>query len=186
MATHTQEKTVYILLTRSGTWFSRLIHLATSDCYTHASIGLDGPAGPFYSFARKYPHTALPAGLVMESPRSGFLSRHPGLPCRLYTLSVRPETYLRLRRRLNDMYAQREQYHYNLLGALSCFFQLPLARRNHYFCSQFVALLLRQCGALSLNKDPALTRPADFCALRQLRPVHQGAVGSLSAAAAAG
>lgn len=47
----TQTKTVYILLTRSGTWFSRLIHLATDDCYTHASIGLDGPAGPFYSFA---------------------------------------------------------------------------------------------------------------------------------------
>ena len=48
----TQTKTVYILLTRSGTWFSRLIHLATDDCYTHASIGLDGPAGPFYSFGR--------------------------------------------------------------------------------------------------------------------------------------
>ena len=38
------EKSVYILLTRSGTWFSRLIHLATDDSYTHASIGLDGPA----------------------------------------------------------------------------------------------------------------------------------------------
>ena len=35
------EKSVYILLTRSGTWFSRLIHLATDDSYTHASIGLD-------------------------------------------------------------------------------------------------------------------------------------------------
>lgn len=58
----TQTKTVYILLTRSGTWFSRLIHLATDDCYTHASIGLDGPAGPFYSFGRLDPRFALPAG----------------------------------------------------------------------------------------------------------------------------
>lgn len=62
----TQTKTVYILLTRSGTWFSRLIHLATDDCYTHASIGLDGPAGPFYSFGRLDPRFALPAGLVQE------------------------------------------------------------------------------------------------------------------------
>ena len=59
-----QDCSIYILLTRSGTWFSRLIHLVTSDCYTHASIGLDGPSGPFYSFARKYEHFALPAGLV--------------------------------------------------------------------------------------------------------------------------
>ena len=43
----TQDHSIYILLTRSGTWFSRLIHLVTSDCYTHASIGLDGPPGPF-------------------------------------------------------------------------------------------------------------------------------------------
>ena len=40
------ERTIYILLTRSGTWFSRLIHFATRDNYTHASIGLDGPDGP--------------------------------------------------------------------------------------------------------------------------------------------
>ena len=61
-----EERAIHILLTRSGTWFSRLIHLATQDDYTHASIGLDGPAGPFYSFARKYEHFALPAGLVEE------------------------------------------------------------------------------------------------------------------------
>ena len=54
----TQDHSIYILLTRSGTWFSRLIHLVTSDCYTHASIGLDGPSGPFYSFARRYEHFA--------------------------------------------------------------------------------------------------------------------------------
>ena len=53
------ERTIYILLTRSGTCFSRLIHFATQDRYTHASIGLDGPGGPFYSFARK--SSSLPA-----------------------------------------------------------------------------------------------------------------------------
>ena len=38
----TQDHSIYILLTRSGTWFSRLIHLVTSDCYTPASIGQVG------------------------------------------------------------------------------------------------------------------------------------------------
>ena len=34
-------KNIYILLTRSRTILSRLIHLATNDTYTHASIAWD-------------------------------------------------------------------------------------------------------------------------------------------------
>lgn len=162
------ERTVYILLTRSGTWFSRLIHLATQDSYTHASIGLDGPDGPFYSFARKHPHLALPAGLVEEAPAA---KQGLKMPCRLYELKVSEDVYRRLRRRLACMYVQRERYHYNLLGALGCFVNLPLRRRHHFFCSQFVAGLLEECGAVTLDKSPDLTRPADLCRVGGLRAV---------------
>ena len=101
------EKSVYILLTRSGTWFSRLIHLATDDCYTHASIGLDGPNGPFYSFARKYARFALPAGLVMEEIRLEVQTKRQQIPCCLYALSVPLPVYERLRRQIDRMYAQK-------------------------------------------------------------------------------
>lgn len=96
-----------------------------------------------------------------------------------------PEIYASLRRQISAMYAQRQRYHYNLLGALSCFFNLPLDRRDHYFCSQFVAGLLRDSGALELSKPPALVRPADFCQIHQLRTVHQGDMGGLPALALA-
>lgn len=165
-----EERTIHILLTRSGTWFSRLIHLATQDDYTHASIGLDGPAGPFYSFARKYEHFALPAGLVEEQ----VTSRRRAVPCCLYELKVSQDTYIALRRRLQAMYAQREEYHYSVLGAFACYFNLSLQRRHHFFCSQFVAGLLADCGAVELPKPPTLLRPADFCSLKGLRPVHRG------------
>ena len=155
------ERTIHILLTRSGTWFSRLIHFATQDDYTHASIGLDGPSGPFYSFARKYRYLALPAGLVEE--RITVYRRR--VPCCLYELKVSGNTYLRLRRQLNAMYAQREEYHYSVLGAFACYFNLSLQRRNHYFCSQFVAGLLESCGAVELPKPPTLLRPAELCQL---------------------
>ena len=173
-----QDRSIYILLTRSGTWFSRLIHLVTSDCYTHASIGLDGPSGPFYSFARKYEHFALPAGLVEERP--GVRNRR--IPCCLYELKVSGPVYRRLRRQLSGMYHQRERYHYNLLGALSCYFNHPLRRKNHYFCSQFVATLLEECGAVELWKNPDLVRPAAFCRLSALQAVHQGPLDGLMAA----
>lgn len=178
MGNTTEARTIYILLTRSGTWFSRLIHLATADSYTHASIGLDGPIGPFYSFARKYSHFALPAGLVEEQIGPELRTKRQQVPCCLYELSVSPEIYASLRRQISAMYAQRQRYHYNLLGALSCFFNLPLDRRDHYFCSQFVAGLLRDSGALELSKPPALVRPADFCQIHQLRTVHQGDMGA--------
>ncbi len=169
------QHTVYILLTRSGTWFSRLIHLATQDNYTHASIGLDGPDGPFFSFARKYPHFALPAGLVVErvtAPRRC-------VPCCLYALKVSDQTYIRLKQRLWAMYEDREDYHYNLLGALACYFHLPIQRPHHYFCSQFVADLLEGCHAVELPKPPTLLRPADFCAMKELTAVHQGLLGGV-------
>ena len=165
-----EERAIHILLTRSGTWFSRLIHLATQDDYTHASIGLDGPAGPFYSFARKYEHFALPAGLVEEL----VTGRRRAVPCGLYELRVSQDTYIALRRQLQAMYAQREEYHYSVLGAFACYFNLSLQRRHHFFCSQFVAGLLADCGAVELPKPPTLLRPADFCSLKGLRPVHRG------------
>ena len=176
-----EKRTIYILLTRSGTCFSRLIHLATQDSYTHASIGLDGPSGPFYSFARKYEHLALPAGLVEES----VTPRRRAVPCCLYELRVSEDTYRALRRRLSAMYARREEYRYNLLGTLACYFNLSLRRRRHYFCSQFVAGLLEDCGAVELPKPPTLLRPADLCGLQGLRPVHRGFLEGIRAQSAA-
>ncbi len=179
------EHTIYILLTRSGTCFSRLIHLATADRYTHVSIGLDGPLGSFYSFGRKHEHLILPAGMVEERVRWGFFRSRPGTPCCLYQLEVSQEVYDRLRERLDEMYAQRELYHYNILGAFACFFHLPLPRQYHYFCSQFVASVLQESGALELPKGPDLTRPADFCQLDGLTTVHRGVIGGIPAVAAA-
>ena len=106
-------------------------------------------------------------------------------PCCLYELRVSEETYAQLRRRLSGMYRQREEYHYNLLGALSCALNLPLVRRRHYFCSQFVAGLLEDSGAARLPKPPALLRPADFQGVRGLRPVHRGLLAGLLAQPAA-
>jgi len=170
---------VYILLTRSRTLFSRLIGLATDDAFTHASIGLDGPGGRFYSFARLYDPLALPAGMV-EEHRRWHSRAWSGTPCRLYELRVPAPVYRRLRRRLDAMYTQRERYGYNLLGVLACWFQCPLPRRRHFFCSQFVAQLLVECGAAELEKPPALVRPADLERLEGLRPVSQGAVGAVA------
>ena len=56
-------KSIYLLLTKSDTYVSKTIGLATSDKYTHISISFEETLEPLYSFARKYKRTPLPAGI---------------------------------------------------------------------------------------------------------------------------
>lgn len=172
-------RTIYLLFTRSETYPSRAIHFFTHGEYTHVSIGLEGPAGVFYSFARKYPQYPLPGGLVQEQTERGFYSIHPDVPCCLRTLAVSEDTYRFLRRRLGNMYRERDCYHYNLMGAIFSKFGLPLERRRHKFCSEFVAELLRESGAARLEKAPALVKPMDIYGLGSLNTIYRGSVGSL-------
>ena len=45
---------LYVVLTRTNTIISRLIHLFTQDEYTHAALALDRELTEMYSFARQY------------------------------------------------------------------------------------------------------------------------------------
>ena len=57
---------IYVLLTRSQSLLSRMIHRLTGDSFTHVSLALDSQLQTLCSFARRYSHTPLPAGLVHE------------------------------------------------------------------------------------------------------------------------
>ena len=50
-------KTIYILLTRSGTLLSNLVYSVTGASYTHASLAFDEDLSCLYSSTRK---TAIP------------------------------------------------------------------------------------------------------------------------------
>ena len=53
-------KTIYILLTRSGTLLSKLVYAATGASYTHASMAFDAELGCLYSSTRKNGYTCSP------------------------------------------------------------------------------------------------------------------------------
>ena len=169
------------MLTKSNTYPSRLIHIATTDPYTHVSIGLEGLDGAFYSFGRKYKRLILPAGLVKEDVTCDSPLE---IKYQMYRLRVTRSDYLRVKALLGEMYSHRERYHYNILGMLSVYFNYPLRRRGRYFCSQFVAGLLEDCGA-SLPKPPTLVRPVDLSHVEGLRAVLQGRLEELCSYSAA-
>ena len=59
-------KTIYILLTRSGTLLSNLVYSVTGASYTHASLAFDEDLSCLYSSTRKNGYTMFPAGPSRE------------------------------------------------------------------------------------------------------------------------
>jgi len=68
-------------------------------------------------------------------------------------------------------------YHYNILGLATCSLGIPHRRSRHFLCSQFVADVLTEAGALDLPCDISLMRPVDFMRLEQLQLIYRGLLG---------
>lgn len=173
-------KTIYILLTRSGTLVSRIVHLVTSDAYTHVSIAFNENLQPLYSSARKNGRTVFPAGPCIEMFNRGYYNRHPYIPYALYELEVTEDVYERAMQETSDIFRNAEKYHFNLLGLLLCRLNIPLHRKSHFFCSQLVSEILSRSNALTLPKDTSLMRPSDYTRIPELKCVSRGMIYTLA------
>ena len=108
-------KTIYILLTRSGTLLSNLVYRLTGARYTHASLAFDEDLSCLYSSTRKNGYTMFPAGPSREYLDRGVFRLRPDVPCALYALEVSEEAYTRARRRADHMMAHGNLYRFNVL-----------------------------------------------------------------------
>ena len=85
-------KTIYILLTRSGTLLSKLVYAATGASYTHASMAFDAELSCLYSSTRKNGYTMFPAGPSKEYLNKGFsvCGTMPPVCCTRWKCPTRP------------------------------------------------------------------------------------------------
>ncbi len=171
---------IYILLLRTQSLLSRVIHIATKEPYTHVSIGFASDCTQFYSFARRYTNLPLPAGFVQESIETGMMAKSKEAPCALYRLTIPNTSYRALRRKFKKMLPVRRSFQYSVLGTFLCFFGIAYKRRNKYFCSQFVAETLNEVGVMELTKSPELYHPVDFIQLPELQLCYEGTLGDLA------
>ena len=174
-------KKIYILLTKSDTWVSRLIKLVTNDTYTHASISFAEDLQPMYSFSRKFVHLPLPAGLRVEPLDTGFYKKYHDIPCALYELDVADSVYDAARAEVERMMQDAAHCPFNLIGLLLCRLQIPFHRENQYFCSEFVSEVLARSHALAMPKAPSLMRPNDYAHLHPLVCRFEGRLNELLA-----
>lgn len=168
------ERSVYILLTNTGTLFTRVIKGYTGAPYNHASISFDRELSELYSFGRKNPNNPLNGGFVKEDIKTGTFSKYPNTTCVLYELRVTGREVEKMERVLRLFIRKRNKYLYNLLGVIGIVLKEPVEFSNSYFCSQFVAEILERSGIKLWNKLPALVTPDDFRQCNRLKLIYEG------------
>ena len=145
-------KRIIVCLSRDRTFFSNMTYLADGGGFTHASLGLDEAAEFYYSFNFK--------GLKKEYRTS--LKKKPRRMER-YIITVTDEAWQKLRDILAEMEAQKERYQYAKLGVSRRLMNLPNdPEDDKYFCSQFVAAVLKASGCVDIRTNPAECTPNDL------------------------
>lgn len=165
---------IYIVLTDSGTMLSRTIKHYTQAPYNHVSISFDEELTDMYSFGRKKPLNPLVAGFVKEDVCDGTYSYFPETTCAIYRYEVSVRTASKLKRIIRTFEENKEFYTYNLLGLFGVPLKVPISNGYSYFCSQFVAEVLKRAGLGLWEKPSALVTPEDFRDLKEFELIYEG------------
>ncbi len=161
----------YILLTDTGSFLTKLIKLYTKKPYNHASIAFDDNLSEVYSFGRKTVRNPFIGGFVQEDVRAGLFKQ---ADCVIYSFTVTEVQLQRMNRYLREIEAQKKEYRYNFLGLFGFMFNTPINRKKAFFCSQFVASILKEGNIHHFEKPLPLISPHDLQKIPTFQFVYEG------------
>jgi hypothetical protein len=153
------EKKIYLLLTNTGTILTRLIKFYTKKPYNHASIAFDTDLIEVYSFGRKTEKNPYIGGFVREDIHSVLFNQ---ANCAIYTLTITNDEFQKMHQYIQEIAVKKEHYRYNFIGLFGVLFKKPIKRKNAFFCSQFVASVLKESNVIDFEKDLSLVEPSDL------------------------
>ncbi|GAB3042917.1 hypothetical protein [Virgibacillus ainsalahensis] len=165
------EKKGYLLLTNTGTLFTKLIKLYTKKTYNHASIAFESDLSEVYSFGRKSIRNPFFGGFVKEDMKSNLFKQ---AECAIYSFEVTEEQMKDMKHYIQEIKAEKEKYRYNLLGLFGFIFHKPIKRKRAFFCSQFVASVLKECNIIDFEKPLSLIAPNDLLKGPKIKLVYEG------------
>ena len=161
-----KSKKIYVLLTNfrdSGAFFLR----ALTGCeYTHASIGLEEDMNTFYSFVYK--------GFIVEKVARYLKPGVQPYDCTLYEMKVTEKVYASIKKLISSFINLKEKMTYSRIGVAMCLFKIPYKKNESFFCSQFVADILRKSKAAKLERDSAMYFPQDITTIPGMKLKYRG------------
>jgi hypothetical protein len=160
---------VYIVLSRSNTILSHVIHLLKGDKYTHAALSLDRDLKHMFSFGRRWAYNPFVGCFKRENLSAGIYKSHDCLPGTIIQIPVSPAQYKSVTRQIDNFLLYRVEYGYNYLGLFVNLFGNPFGQppedNERFFCSEFVYYVLNGNGVCDLGLHRGLVRPQDLMKL---------------------
>lgn len=145
---------IVVCLSRDHSPLSWITYFADGGGYTHASIALDEESEYYYSFNLK--------GFKKEYITS--LKRKPRKMTRI-SVAVTEEQYRKMKEIISEMESKKGIYKYSGGGVtlrLMCVPSRKRGEKKQYFCSEFVAKVLDESGAVHIEQAPGNYTPNDI------------------------
>ena len=155
-------KNIYLILTHTGTAFSRVIKALNGYKYSHVMLSLDDKFDKMYSFGRKKYYNPFDAGFVVEDKDGDFFNFYNKAKCRVYKFSVTDEQYDKLCARLEWFRRNTDNMSYDIVGVVLRYIGISFRQKNRYVCTQFVGSVLKNSGIVSMKEQPENLKPQDF------------------------
>ncbi|RLL42813.1 hypothetical protein D8M04_14785 [Oceanobacillus piezotolerans] len=166
-----KKRTIYLLFTDTGTYLSRAIHFYTKEALNHVSISFDSRLEEVYSFGRKNPRNPFIGGFIKEDVQSAFFKK---ANCAIYRCTLTEEEYAVIFNNIKAIEARKNDYRYNFIGLFGVLLQIQIHRKSAYFCSQFVATVLKDLNAFQFSKPICFITPNDIRKHEELECIYAG------------
>lgn len=141
--------TIIIRMTKYSDVFGKILGKLSHNGYTHTSLSIDGDE-TFYSFNIK--------GFSVEKPKIKIPKCQKGGSLHM-KLEISEEKYQKIKEMINNFIENREKYKYSKLGVAMCLIKIPIKRKEKYFCSEFVAEIIKNSGIIELKKKASYYSP---------------------------
>lgn len=167
-------KKIYIVLTHTGTFLSKIIKYWTKDEFSHVSIALDEDLSQMYSFGRLNPYNPFIGSFVHEGINKGTFKRFKNTRAEVYSLFVTDEQYKKAEKVIKHFIENKEKYSFNVIGLACVSINKKIIRKNTFYCAEFVKHILKTSRIKEVNDLPVIIRPQNFKELKNIRLEYEG------------
>lgn len=164
---------VFVVLTYGHSPMSFAIKAVSGDQYSHAALSFDTSLNPMYSFGPKMKGVGSGMGFSIVDPKKAAVVDKP-IEYAVYVSFMDSLSIEKMKRRMEFFHQNEDKLKYDFIGCLKCFFNLVDKDERAWFCSRFVAEILKAGKSSIITKDPSLYRPQQLNSLTDFELFDEG------------
>ena len=158
-------KSIYVVLSQTGSIVSSILKLFTKDKYNHVSISLDSGLKEMCSFGRYYTYFPFWGGFVHEDANKGVMGNCKNAQTLILRFDATEEQISNIKNKVEEMFNSKKKYRYDMIGVFLALFNKKLTRKRRFYCSEFVKEILALYGVIDGSVCPKIMKPMDFLSL---------------------